>query len=290
LICLKNGNVNLERLFTGGIQIMAKKKQSSIPVALTIAGSDSGGGAGLQADLKTFAALGVYGTSVITCVTAQNPVAITGIAEIYPDMVARQIRAVCEAFPVAAAKTGMLYSFPIIRAVLDEPALRKVGILVVDPVMAASSGAPLLRPDAIRLVCDRLLPRATVITPNLDEAAVLCGRPIANLADQEAAAREINRRFGCAVIIKGGHRQEKTATDVLCAAGKIQRFSLPRLAVHETHGTGCVFSAALTALLARGTELAKAVEHAKLFVHKALSQAAPVGRHYPLNPTAATRK
>ena len=269
---------------------MAKKKPSLTPVALTIAGSDSGGGAGIQADLKTFAALGVFGTSAITCVTAQNPGAVTGIAEIQQDMIARQIRAVCDAFPVAAAKTGMLYSIPAILAVVNDPALRKIPFLVVDPVMVATSGAPLLRSDAVRVLCDRLLPRATVITPNLDEAAVLCGRPLDNLAAQEAAARELTKRFGVAAVVKGGHRGGKTIVDVLFTEGKIYRFSQPRLAVHETHGTGCAFSAALTAFLARGEALVKAVEHAQLFVHEALKQATLIGRHYPLNFAAKHRK
>lgn len=262
---------------------MAKKKHILMPVALTIAGSDSGGGAGIQADLKTFQALGVFGTSAITCVTAQNPGAVTGIFEISPDMVGRQIRAVCDGFPVAAVKTGMLYSIATILAVTNEPVLRKIACLVVDPVMVATSGAPLLRADAIRTFCDRILPRATVVTPNLDEAAILCGRPIANLAAQEAAARELNQRFGVAAVIKGGHLAGKTVVDVLCVAGKIHRFALARLAVQQTHGTGCSFSAALTAFLARGEPLVKAVEHAKYFVHAALKHAVPVGRHYPLN-------
>ncbi len=269
---------------------MAKKKTISTPVALTIAGSDSGGGAGIQADLKTFTALGVFGTCAITCVTAQNPAAVTGITAIYPDMVARQIRAVCDGFPVAAAKTGMLYSAPVIHAVLNEPALRNIRYLVVDPVMVATSGAPLLRPEAIRVLCDRLLPRATVITPNLDEASVLCGHPINNLAAQETAARELSQRFGVASIVKGGHLGGKTVCDVLFADGKIHRFSLPRLAVHETHGTGCAFSAALTAFLARGEPLLKAVEHAKRFVHESLKHARAVGQHHPLNFTALSAK
>ena len=269
---------------------MPKPKRISIPVALTIAGSDSGGGAGIQADLKTFTALGVFGASAITCVTAQNPDAVTGITEISPDMVARQIRAVCNGFPVAAVKTGMLYSIPVILAVAHEAALRKIPILVVDPVMVATSGAPLLRSDAIRTLCDRLLPRATVITPNLDEAAVLCGRPIDNLANQEAAARELTKRFGMAALVKGGHLGGKTVVDVLFVDGKIHRFTRPRLTARETHGTGCAFSAALTACLARGESLVKAAEHAKSFVHEALKRAVKVGGHYPLNFAAPRRK
>ncbi len=256
-------------------------------MVLTIAGSDSGGGAGIQADLKTFTALGVFGASAITCVTAQNPDAVTGITEISPDMVTRQIRAVCNGFPVAAVKIGMLYSIPVILAVAHEHALRKIPYLVVDPVMVATSGAPLLRSDAIRTLCDRLLTRATVITPNLDEAAVLCGRPIDNLAAQEAAARELTKRFGMAALVKGGHLGGKTVVDVLFVDGKIHRLARPRLTVRETHGTGCAFSAALTAFLARGESLVKAAEHAKRFVHEALKHAVKVGEHYPLNFAAS---
>ncbi len=272
---------------------MPKKKTIATPAALTIAGSDSGGGAGIQADLKTFTALGVFGTCAITCITAQNPATVIGIAEIQPDMVARQIRAVCDGFPIVAAKTGMLYSAPVIHAILNEPAFQKINCLVVDPVMVATSGAHLLRPEAIRVLCDRLLPRATVITPNADEAAVLCGRPINNLATQEAAAQELSQRFGGAALVKGGHLGGKIVCDVLFVDGKIHRFSLPRLAAHETHGTGCTLSAALTAFLARGEPLLKAVEHAKRFVHEALKHAGAVGQHYPLNfmaPSAKSKK
>ncbi len=269
---------------------MATKQRSSLPVALTIAGSDSGGGAGIQADLKTFAALGVFGTCAVTCVTAQTPAAVSGIAEIHPDMIARQIRAVCDGFPVAAAKTGMLYSAGAIHAVANEPALRRVKWLVVDPVMVASSGAPLLRPEAIRTLCDRLLPRAAVITPNRDEAAVLCGRPISSLAEQEAAARELARRFNTAALVKGGHLAGKSVCDVLCAEDRIHRFSLPRVAARETHGTGCAFSAALTAFLARGEPLVAAVGHAKRFVHAALKGSRAVGRHFPLGLAAPRTK
>lgn len=257
---------------------------------LTIAGSNSGGGAGIQADLKTFSALNVFGASAITCVTAQNPDALTGIAEINSAMIIRQIRAVCDGFPVAAAKIGMLYSIPIILAVAHEPSLRKIPCLVVDPVMVSTSGAPLLRADAIRTLGDRLLSMATIITPNIDEAAILCGRPIDNLKAQEEAARELTQRFDAAAVVKGGHFNGKTMVDVLFAKGKIHRFALPRIAVHETHGTGCVFSAALTAFLARGESVVKAVEHAKRFVHESLKHVTNVGRHYPLNISAVRAK
>lgn len=266
------------------------KKQACMPVVMTIAGSDSGGGAGIQADLKTFAALNVFGTSAITCVTAQNPDGLAGITELDPKMVALQIRAVCKGFPVVAAKIGMLYSSPLILAVAQESCLRKIPNLVIDPVMVSTSGEQLLRPDAILSLCNLILPRATVITPNLDEAAILYGKPIKNLLAQEAAARELNKRFGCAVVVKGGHLIGRQVTDVLFMDGKLFRFTMPRLIVHETHGTGCTFSAALAATLAHGASLAQAVERAQLFVHTALQQAVRIGRHYPLSFNAAGSK
>jgi hydroxymethylpyrimidine/phosphomethylpyrimidine kinase len=242
-----------------------------VPVALTIAGSDSGGGAGIQADLKTFQSLGVFGTSAITCLTAQNPDEVAGIAAIAPRMAALQIRTVCKAFDVAAAKTGMLYSAPIIRAVAV--AVREAGLrrLVVDPVMVATSGARLLRPDAVAALCERLLPLATVVTPNLPEAEVLTGRPVRGVARMEEAARTILRRFGCACVVKGGHAAGgKMAPDVLCTARGVTHFVLPRVEGAATHGTGCTFSAAIAALLARGADLEEAVRGAKDFVFGAL--------------------
>ena len=180
---------------------------------LTIAGSDSGGGAGIQADLLTFAALGVFGTSALTCVTAQNPRGVTGVAALDPDLVARQIAAVCDAFPVEAAKTGMLYSAPIIHAVAA--AASRIPILVVDPVMVAASGAQLLEPEAVDTLCGELIPQARVITPNLDEAKILCGHPIASVGQMREAARELSERFEVGVVIKGGHLPGDTITDVL---------------------------------------------------------------------------
>ena len=242
-------------------------------VALTIAGSDSGGGAGIQADLKTFAALDVFGTSAITCVTAQNPSGVRGVVAIEPSFVGLQIAAVRDGFEIKAAKTGMLYSAPIIRVVAREVKRAGIPILVVDPVMVATSGARLLRPDALRALCGALLPIATVVTPNVPEAEVLCGHPIASLADLKRAAREIGERFGIACIAKGGHLEGREVTDVLCAGGRCRVFSSPRVPAVSTHGTGCTFSAALTAWLARGATLAKATERAKAFVTAALARA-----------------
>ena len=254
-----------------------------VPVAITIAGSDSGGGAGIQADLKTFLALGVFGTSAITCLTAQNPEAVTGIAATAPRMVALQIQAVCRAFPVAAAKTGMLYSAGIIGAVAAAIAELKIRPLVVDPVMVATSGARLLREDAVAALRSALLPLARVVTPNVPEAEILWGHAIGSLADLKQAAAGISRTHGTACLAKGGHLAGDEAADVLCDRGRIRVFSGPRVHTTQTHGTGCTLSAALTAFLARGETLERAAAAAKAFVTAALTQANRAGRHCVLN-------
>jgi hydroxymethylpyrimidine kinase/phosphomethylpyrimidine kinase len=258
-----------------------------MPVALTIAGSDSGGGAGIQADLKTFAAHGVFGTCAVACVTAQNPDAVTGIASIPPRMVARQMRAVLDAFPVAVAKTGMLHDAAIVRAVAAELRRMPQVPVVVDPVMVATSGARLLRTDAIRALMGKLLPLATVITPNLPEAEVLLGRAIGSSDEQQTAARELARRFGVACVVKGGHlagdaAHRREVTDVLCVGGCVHAYRCPRVPAAQTHGTGCTFSAALAANLALGLPLPRAVANAQRFVYLALLHADCVGRFRPL--------
>ncbi|MDP2991569.1 MAG: bifunctional hydroxymethylpyrimidine kinase/phosphomethylpyrimidine kinase, partial [Kiritimatiellota bacterium] len=176
-----------------------------LPVAMTIAGSDSGGGAGIQADLKAFAALGAFGTSAITCLTAQNPSEVRGILAITPAMVTLQVETICAFFNVAAAKTGMLYSAAIIEAVAKTIKRRRIPWFVVDPVMIATSGTRILRLDAKRALCNLLLPLADVITPNLPEAEALCGHTIGNLRDMESAAREIGTRYRTACVVKGSH-------------------------------------------------------------------------------------
>ena len=240
---------------------------SQLPVALSIAGSDSGGGAGIQADLRTFTALGVFGTTAITCITAQNPVAVTGIEVVSPRLVAAQIRAVTTGFAVAAAKTGMLYSAPVIRSVARCLERDRHFPLVVDPVMIATSGARLLRHDAESELLRRILPLATVITPNLDEAEVLAGTRIRSLRDLQAGARAIARRFGTACVAKGGHLPGNRVVDVLCTGDDdLTLYTSTRVRVSGTHGTGCTFSAALTAALAKGESLHEAVAVAKAYV------------------------
>ena len=258
-------------------------RRLAIPVALTIAGSDSGGGAGIQADLLTFAAFGVFGTSALTCVTAQNPREVTAIEPLAPEFVVRQIKAVCEEFPVAAAKTGMLYSAAIIRAVAAADLRQGIPILVVDPVMVAASGARLLEPDAIEALCGELLPQARVITPNLYEARLLCGHAIESVEQMREAAGEIGDRYDVACVIKGGHLAGDIVTDVLYDEGQELVMTGPRLAAAETHGAGCAFSAAITAGLAQGRLLDDAVSRARGFVRQALKTARPVGTHWPLH-------
>lgn len=257
-----------------------------MPVALTIAGSDSGGGAGIQADLKTFWALGVFGTSAITCVTAQNPSEVTGILALEPEMVDRQIKAICDSFPIAAAKTGMLYSTAIIKMVATDDVRQGIPVLVVDPVMVAASGARLLKNDSIEALCKELLPQARVITPNLHEAEILCGHPIASVDEMRTVAQEIGDKFDVACVVKGGHLPGDEVVDVLYDEGEEYLFTSPRVDVPENHGAGCVFSAAVTAYLARGELLSDAVGKAKEFVHHALAAAKQVGRHHPLNISA----
>jgi len=246
-----------------------------IPTVLSIAGSDPSGGAGIQADLKAFTALGAFGTSAITCLTAQNPSEVRGILAVTPDMVTLQVETICAFFRVAAAKTGMLYSAAIIAAVARTIKRRRIPWLVVDPVMIATSGARLLRRDAVSALCNRLLPMADVITPNLPEAEALCGQTIGNRQDMESAAREIGARYRTACVVKGGHLPGNKVVDVLFYAGRIHSFRSARLRV-ATHGTGCMFSAALTALLARGIDLPEAVRVAKHYVHGVLQRMRPI--------------
>lgn len=241
------------------------------PTALTIAGSDSGGGAGIQADLKAFTALGVFGTTTITCITAQNPKAVTGIEAVSTKIIRAQIKAVTEGFTVSATKTGMLFSAEIIRVVVKTLNGVECGPLTVDPVMVSTSGTRLLRRDAVEALFRELLPMASVITPNVQEVEILAGCRVHTLQDLTKAARVIAKRFGTAVVAKGGHLAGSQVTDVLCLDDDLTLFSLPRVRVRGTHGTGCTFSAALTASLARGETIHEAVAIAKRFVADTLA-------------------
>jgi hydroxymethylpyrimidine kinase/phosphomethylpyrimidine kinase len=251
----------------------------SQPAALTIAGSDSSGGAGLQADLRTLARLGVHGASVVTCVTAQNPVAVTAIHPTPAKVVAAQLDSVFGSLPIRAVKTGMLYSRPIIDAVADHLAKCKRLSLVVDPVMLSSSGTPLLKLSAAAALAKRLLPLAKLVTPNLDEAAALAKRRVREPEEMRDAARAIHEQFGCAVLVKGGHMKTTEAIDLFYDGREEFLLSAPRVRGVSPPGTGCTYSAAITAFLAKGEPLPRAVELAKQHVAEAFSAVFRVGKH-----------
>ena len=254
-----------------------------LPVVLTIAGSDSGGGAGIQADLKTFAALGVHGTSAITAITAQNTTGVTDILELPVELVRKQIAAVVEDMGVQAAKTGMLASAAIVSVVVE--AVREYGLslLVVDPVMIAKGGAKLLRDEAIDALRKQLLPLAAVVTPNLPEAEVLLGRPIRTLDERKQAARELVAMGARVAVVKGGHAQD--ATDVYCDGSQMIELRAERIDTVNTHGSGCVFSAAIAAWLARGADPLQAASEAKVFITQAIANSLEIGHGQgPVNP------
>lgn len=256
------------------------KHRSVQAVALTIAGSDSGGGAGLQADLKTFAALEVHGTSVTTCLTAQNPKAVLGVEPVTPRFVRRQLEAVFAELPPQAAKTGMLFSDAILREVIAWWRRHATIPLVVDPVMVATSGARLLKPAALRRLSEQLLPLATLITPNLDEAELLLGESIRSVEDLQRCARLAHSRWGCAALMKGGHlRGSRDAVDVLFDGEREWVLRARFVRGVSTHGTGCTYSAAITAQLALGRELPDAVQVAKDYITRAIGGSLQVGKH-----------
>jgi hydroxymethylpyrimidine/phosphomethylpyrimidine kinase len=257
---------------------MLKRRQ--LPVALTIAGSDSGGGAGIQADLKTFASLGVHGTSAITCITAQNPKGVLGIQACRSEIVGQQLEAVFAELPPAAIKTGMLYSVEIIRVVSRFLRRASACPLVVDPVMISTSGARLLKPAAVELMKRELLPLALIVMPNLDEAEVLAGGELRSVEDLRSAARSLRQHFGCAALVKGGHLQRlKEAADIFYDGRQELLLTAPFVRGVSTHGTGCTYSAAVTGYLARGHALAQAVQLAKEYITQAIARSRTAGRH-----------
>lgn len=256
-----------------------------VPIALTIAGSDSGGGAGIQADIKTFSSLGVYAASAITAVTAQDTRRVYSFVEMTPEFVIQQIDAVLGDIGAEAVKTGMLASAPIVEAVADRVKHWGVTNLVVDPVMVAKGGDKLLLDSAVDALKARLLPLALVVTPNIPEAEVLVGRPLKTWEEIKDAAREIHG-FGVAnVVIKGGHfGDELTATDILFDGEGFRDFSVGWVRTTSTHGTGCTFASAIAALLAKGENVPTAIAGAKAFVTKALQDAYPIGSgHGPVH-------
>ncbi len=249
---------------------------NSLPHALTIAGSDSAAGAGIQADLKTFAALGVYGMSVITAVTAQNTVGIKKIAEIDPEMVGAQIDAVMTDIGARAVKTGMLGNAEIINTVVRKLRRHRVKTLVVDPVLAATSGTLLLRKAAVETLRRALIPLAVVVTPNLSEAEELAGMKLRGASEIHEAARRIIALGAANVVIKGGHRSGP-AIDLFFDGKKFRELRSPRIRNRHTHGTGCTFSAAITAYLARGESVESAVVLAKKYITGAIRKGFAIG-------------
>ena len=263
------------------------KEDAIAPCCLTVAGSDSGGNAGVQADLRAFHAYGLHGCTAFAALTAQNPSGVSAIHAVPADFVAAQLDAVLGVYAIRAAKTGMLADPAAIEAIADRLAAHPEIAKVVDPVMVATSGARLVSEEAMRTACERLLPIATLLTPNLPEAEALCGRggvgdPDAARAGGAAHAEELARRifgtYGCAVLVKGGHGDGATAVDVLFDGRDVRAFSLPWVdRPVSTHGTGCSLSAALAAELAFGHDLPTAVAGAKDYVHRAIAGAYRVG-------------
>jgi hydroxymethylpyrimidine/phosphomethylpyrimidine kinase len=249
----------------------------SIPVALTIAGSDSSAGAGIQADLKTFSALGVYGLTAVTCVVAEIPGKVSRIEPVSAKMVREQIKVLARNFPIAAIKTGLLCSGEIISAVARairgtaETAVPPIP-LVIDPVIVATSGDPLLDANAIESYAKELFPLATLITPNLLEAEKFIGEPVRDLKSMRRAGTELARRFSVSILLKGGHLAGNHAVDLLIADGKITEFSAPFVRGVSTHGTGCTYSAAIAAGLASGLLLEDAISRAKKFMSASIAR------------------
>ena len=257
---------------------------SALRTALTIAGSDSSGGAGIQADLKTFAALGVYGTSAITAITAQNTVGVTESFPLSADLVTAQIEAVAGDMTVHATKTGMLATAAIVEAVAAAIKELDLPMVVVDPVMVAKSGARLLDDDGIQMLRAELLPCSAVVTPNIPEAEVLSGRRIESIEDARAAAYEIHQVGGSAVVITGGHAIGDLIVDLLFDGAMFTELQIARIDSPHTHGTGCTFASAVAAYLARGLSLVDSVARAQDYVVGAIRHGLPIGHgHGPLN-------
>jgi len=267
-------------------QAEAEPNDGSAPpcVALTVAGSDSGGGAGIQADLKTFHRFGVYGTCALTLVTAQNTTGVQEVRLLPSELVCSQISSVANDFEVCAVKTGALGTEACIEAVAAAIGEHGFPNLVVDPVAISKHGDPLLTETALNTLGRRLFPRALLVTPNLHEAAALFGSRVESEAGMRDAARALHDMGARAVLVKGGHLPGDQAIDILYDGAEFLRLPAPRIATPHTHGTGCTYSAAITALLARGETLIHAVQHAKGFISRAIASAPAIGRaHGPVN-------
>ncbi len=257
---------------------------SRMQIALTIAGSDSGGGAGIQADLKTFHRFGVFGTSVITAITAQNTLGVTNWMAVSLELITQQIDAVAEDLRPAAIKSGMLADADVVRTVRDGIVRHSLAPYVLDPVMVATSGDPLLAPDAVRAISRELLPLAELVTPNLDEARILTGIEVNDVDEMSEAARILMRQGAQAALVKGGHLSGDEAIDVLAIRDDLHVFRHPRIDTRHTHGTGCTLSSAITAHLALGHSLLESVQLSLDFVHRAIAAAPGLGSgNGPLN-------
>ena len=255
-----------------------------IPRALTIAGSDSGGGAGIQADLKTFTAFKVFGMSAITSITAQNTIGVFEVFDLPPETVQRQIDLICEDIGVSAAKTGMLSNENIISAVAESILKNKIEKLVVDPVMRAKSGDPLLKLTAEKALIEKILPLALLITPNIPEAEALSGKRITSIKDMREVAKYLMDYGPKNVLIKGGHLDERFAIDILYNGFEFYDFGADKIETKNTHGTGCTYSSAITSMLAWGKDLITSVDVAKRYVTEAIRQSFGIGKgHGPLN-------
>ncbi len=251
---------------------MARESNRRAAVALTIAGSDCSAGAGLQADLKTFGAIGVFGLTAVTCVVAEVPGKVSLIDGVDPQNVREQIELCLANFPVGAIKTGLLYSPEVVEVVASVLEKHPHIPLIVDPVMIATSGDALLQPAAVETYRARLFPRATLVTPNMAEAAALTGRPVSNLEEMRMAGEQLVREFGTRFLLKGGHLRAGEATDLLFGQTAVAEFSAPFVEGVSTHGTGCTYSAAIAARLALGDELEEAIARAKNFVSRAIDE------------------
>jgi hydroxymethylpyrimidine/phosphomethylpyrimidine kinase len=267
-----NAEANAERRTSN-----AQRSTENVPVALSIAGSDSSAGAGIQGDLKTFSALGVYGLTAVTCIVAEVPGKVSRIEPVSARIVRDQVEVLAKSFQITAIKTGLLCSGEIISAVAK--AIRDMHKtfapripLVIDPVFVATSGNPLLEPAAIEIYEKELFPLASLITPNLDEAGRLLGTKIENRQSMRHAGKELAKRFGTGILLKGGHLTGDSAVDLLFANGKVMEFSVPFVRGVATHGTGCTYSAAITAGLATGLSLEKAITEAKKFVTDSIAR------------------
>lgn len=255
-----------------------------LPVALSIAGSDSGGGAGIQADLKTFQAFGVFGTTAITALTAQNTCGVSAVHAVPPEMVIEQIRAVASDLRPAACKSGMLATAELVVAVADAIVEWDLRNYVLDPVMVATSGARLLDQSAEASILERLLPLCSLVTPNLDEAEVMAGRPVRDEGTMREVARELVERGAGSALIKGGHLTGDVVIDILYDGRDFRRWERPRIDSSSTHGTGCTLAAAITSGLAKGAAMVRAVEGGLDYVHRAIMAAPGLGSgHGPLN-------